>query len=305
MSGRPYVDEPVTDVDGAARAATDAARRWGLDAPVLMRRGMNAIFRCSDVVLRVSTPTAPAVVSLELAAVLADHGVRVPASVRDDVFGGDGFAVTAWDHVTPSGAPVDWASVGSMVARVQRIDRSDLPAALPQPSSIDLPWWHHDRLLADVVEAGGVADRIDATARDGLRSAIERHRGWDDFVDSRDNVVCHGDVHPGNVIMAADGPVLLDWDLLCIAPPAWDHAALMTWSDRWGGDADLYTAFAGGFGWSAHGDRHGDAFAELRLVSATLMRWKAALIDPAARPEAERRLAYWRGDTAAPMWQAQ
>jgi len=41
------------------------------------------------------------------------------------------------------------------------------------------------------------------------------------------------------------------------------------------------------------------------LVAATLMRWKVALVDPAARPEAERRLAYWRGDADAPAWRAQ
>jgi hypothetical protein len=34
------------------------------------------------------------------------------------------------------------------------------------------------------------------------------------------------------------------------------------------------------------------------------MRLRAGRMDPAARPEAERRLAYWRGDPDAPQWTA-
>ena len=211
----------------------------------------------------------------------------------------DGFAVTAWPHVDAVAAPIDWTEVGSTVRRVHDVASSSLPAELPQPSPTEFPWWNHEALLADV------GPHLDPTAAAGIRAAIDRHRGWDDFVGSDDLVVSHGDVHPGNVIMSAGGPVLIDWDLLCRAPRGWDHAAMMTWSDRWGGPPDVYDRFAAGYGWSARGDRHAEAFAELRLVAATLMRWKVALVDPAARPEAERRLAYWRGDVDAPAWRAQ
>ena len=53
------------------------------------------------------------------------------------------------------------------------------------------------------------------------------------------------------------------------------------------------------------GDQSAEAFAELRLVAATLMRLKAAIRNEAAMPEAQRRLAHWRGESDAPMWQAQ
>jgi Ser/Thr protein kinase RdoA (MazF antagonist) len=118
-------------------------------------------------------------------------------------------------------------------------------------------------------------------------------------------VVCHGDVHPGNVLMTADGPVLLDWDLLCWAPAAWDHAPLLRWADRWGGSAGGYDAYAAGYGTSFRGDPTAEAFGELRLVAATLMRVAAAIVDPAEGEEAERRLRYWRGDPDAPSWAAQ
>ena len=101
-------------------------------------------------------------------------------------------------------------------------------------------------------------------------------------------------------MMTADGPALIDWDLLCWAPAGWDHGPMMTWHERWGGAAGEYDAFASGYGASLRDDPTTEAFAELRLVAATLMRLKAARRDPSARPEADRRLAYWRGDLDAP-----
>jgi Ser/Thr protein kinase RdoA (MazF antagonist) len=118
-------------------------------------------------------------------------------------------------------------------------------------------------------------------------------------------LVCHGDVHPGNVMQSIDGPVLLDWDLLCAAPAAWDHAPLMTWTGRWGGEPGIYEAFAAGYGRSFRGDAVAEAISELRLVAATLMRVRAGRSDPAAAREAALRLRYWRGEQAAPMWHAQ
>lgn len=38
------------------------------------------------------------------------------------------------------------------------------------------------------------------------------------------NGLCHADLHPGNVIMAADGPKLIDWTGLVRAPAAFDLA---------------------------------------------------------------------------------
>ena len=117
-------------------------------------------------------------------------------------------------------------------------------------------------------------------------------------------VVCHGDVHPGNVVMTADGPVLLDWDLLCAAPAGWDHAMLLR-LPRWGWPARWYDDFAAGYGRSLADDPAARAIAELRLVAATLLRLRAGVADPSAMPEARRRLAFWRGDPDAPTWRAQ
>ena len=294
---RPFVDQPVTDIAAADRAARAAAAAWHLPPPRLHRRGMNAIHVAGDVVLRVGRPTAPPVASLELADRLTARGVRVPRPVRHEAVEHAGLTVTAWERLRPTGEPTAWTEVGALVARVHELTVADLPSDHPLPSPTSFPWWDFESLLVEIGPA------LDARSRTGLEAAVARWPDWSRMHDRR-RAVCHGDVHPGNVMMTVDGPVLLDWDLLCAAPPSWDHGPLMTWTERWGGPPGLYEAFAAGYGWSARGDPTAEAYAELRLVAATLMRVRAALVDPAARDEAERRLRHWRGEADAPPWRA-
>ena len=182
-----------------------------------------------------------------------------------------------------------------MVAAVHAIDRDILPAAYPVPPGETFPWWQLDDVLADVGRR-----RRPAGARRAGGDASNATPGW---ATGAERVVCHGDVHPGNVVMTAGGPVLLDWDLLCLAPPGWDHSMLLR-LPRWGWPARWYDEFADGYGRSLADDPVTIAIAELRLVAATLMRLRAGRADPAAMPEAQRRLAFWRGDPAAPLWTA-
>lgn len=296
MTVRPYVDARVDDADTALDAARVAASKWALPEPYLLRHGMNAIHRSGDVVLRVASPTVDARRSIELALLLTSIGVPTVVPAFDDVVEHGGLSVTAWHHIAETSTAIDWSSVGRIVRRVHDLGPADLPLGLPLPSPVDFPWWRFESML-DELES-----ELDAQSLGGLRAALERHAEWESFDET---VVCHGDVHPGNVMMTESGPVLIDWDLLCRAPRGWDHGPLMTWTETWGGGEGIYEAFADGYGWSARGDTSAEAFAELRLVAATLMRVRAGLNDPLARPEAERRLRHWRGDPAAPVWRAQ
>lgn len=301
---RAYVDQPVRDLAAAERLARTAVSRWGLTAtPQLLRAGMNALFAADDVIIRVSGPTVPGGVALELASFLRDAGIRVPQPARDDVVTDGPRCATAWPRLTaPNGDSdgIDWVVVGEMVRAVHDLDVDALPEGVPLPPAESFPWWDLDALLSR-------AAPIDERAEAGLRAAIETGRGWAATADRlADRVVCHGDVHPGNIMLAPDGPVLIDWDLLCWAPRGWDHGPLMTWEQRWGGTPGIYERFASGYGRSLRGDPVAETLAELRLVAATLMRVIAGRNgDAAAAAEAERRLCYWRGDVDAPPWRAQ
>ena len=295
-TSRAYVDQPIMDLPVAHRVAAGAAQAWGLDTPVLFRKGMNAIFLAGPAAIRVSTPNADASTSLQLASVLHGVDLRVPKSLRDDVFVAEGMSATCWERVERADQPIDWHEVGAMVRRVHQLDPADLPQDYPLPSPASFPWWDFGELLADTSSV------LDEVAEAGIRAAVDRYSTWRDFDDV---VVCHGDVHPGNVIMSSDGPVLIDWDLMCEAPAGWDHAPMMTWAERWGGSPGEYESFATGYGQSLRGSRPAEAFAELRLVAATLMRVKAGMATDDSMPEALQRLRYWRGEQDAPVWRAQ
>ena len=256
---------------------------------------MTALYECGDVVLRISRAGAPAVKrSLELAELLTARGIRVPLPARDDVLADGELAATAWRRLVPVGTEPDWRDVGRMIAEVHAIDPRSLPMGMSLPPCESFPWWHFEERLEDVDAA------LDARARAGLVEVIERHAGWAEGIE---RVVCHGDVHPGNVMMTGDGATLLDWDMLCAGPPAWDHAMLLR-LDRWGWPRRWYNEFAAGYGRSLAGEPAAEALADLRLVAATLMRLRAGLADPATMPEAQLRLTYWRGVSDAPVWTA-
>lgn len=294
---RAYVDTPIGDVTAATAAARTAAERFGLPDPGLHRSSMNAVFNAGDVVLRVSRTTVPAERALALAEVLAGAGISVASPARSTVVHVGSLSVTAWERLVPVDGPVTWDAIGALVQRVHALDVSALPDGLPTPRPTSFPWWRFEHLLVEV------RPLVDVAAFDGLAAVVERHPGWR-RTRPADDVVCHGDVHPGNVVQTAAGPVLVDWDLLCRAPRGWDHAPLMRWSDRWGGAPDAYAAFASGYGRSFRGDPFAEAVADLRLVAATIMAIRAAATDPRRRDEAERRLRWWRGEEDAPVWRS-
>ena len=300
LAPRPFVDRPASDVAAATDAAIAAARRWDLPPPTLLRRGMNAIFEAADVVIRVGAPTAPMSASVELARTLLAHGIPVPEPVDRAIAhdSASGLTASGWRRIRPVPAPVDWRAVGSIVRRVHDLPVDAVSGGYPVADPRRFPWWDFDALLDDV------GRDVDAPARHGIAAVVERHRVWRHLVGERP-CVCHGDMHPGNVMMSGDGPVLLDWDLLCWANPAWDHGMLAGYARRWAGPPATYQAFVDGYGRSFDDTEVLAAVRDLRDVAATLMRVRAGRTDPEARAEASRRLEFYRGAKDPPVWRLQ
>ncbi|MBI4935692.1 MAG: aminoglycoside phosphotransferase family protein [Actinobacteria bacterium] len=278
--------------------AAAAARQWGLPDPVLIRTGMNSLFAAGDdVVLRVGRPAFPIATERAWMSLMSSHDVRVPRLLHD-MNGGEGVSVVAIERIHPVG-DIDWCATGAMVHRLHAIDPSAAPGL---PWAGHFPHWQIESLLADVRAS------IDSSALAGIERCLRQWAGWQERL--REHlVVCHGDVHPGNVMQAADGPVLIDWDLRCMAPAGWDHGPMLQWSEhwttRWGGGPLAYDQFAQGYGVSLRDDWMTQALSAMRMVIATLMRVRAGRTDVVAAAEAERRLRYWRGDPDAPLWDPQ
>lgn len=280
---------PTSDLEQFVQQVAAKHRLRGVR---LVRDGWNAVFATeSGVVLRAGTPAFAFDDDQRTANLLIEHGVSTPRVLFREVL--DHRAVTAVEQVVPNGT-VDWTAVGEQVARLHRVPVGELSL----PSCTDFAHWRFDALLDELRTS------IDNEAYEAMCACRDRWATWQQSA-LHNTVVCHGDVQPGNVIPTDEGPVLIDLDLRCSAPAAYDHAALLTWEHRWNGTPGTYAAFAAGYGRSFANDQLGEQFAELRLLAATLMRLRAARVDPSAAAEASLRLQWWRGDADAPRWTPQ
>jgi tRNA A-37 threonylcarbamoyl transferase component Bud32 len=71
--------------------------------------------------------------------------------------------------------------------------------------------------LRDLIDGSFLEGRVSEHIATGILALIERLRPGDGL--------CHGDLHPGNVIMTADGPRIIDWIGAVRAPAALDLAS--------------------------------------------------------------------------------
>ena len=310
----PLVASPISVVDD--NVIDEGIQHFAVDQKLsdiqLIRRSMNAVYKVmtpsGPQIMRVSQPTDTTLPAIEFAEFLRRNHFEVPAPMSHVPFRHDEIEITVWEYVEPDlDQLVDWQAIGSFVQRLHEINPADIATFYPLPKAASFPWWNFDQLLADM------GSTLEASDAEILLERWQMLRPYFiaaqniDLESSLDRpVLCHGDIHPGNVIVSrtTGRPVLLDWDLLSVAPREWDHAALLTWASRWGGQPSTYSDFAQGYGADFSTNDLANALAELRLLSATLMRWRASLSLPSARAEAENRMKWWRQDPTAPMWQA-
>lgn len=118
------------------------------------------------------------------------------------------------------------AGLWTTLARVHAHWLGKRPRGVPV---CDAAWWRHlcvGRIRPHVVAAGErtgepvFAEVADALARWAEDPAMHR------ALAVLPRTLVHGDLHRGNVLLAADGPTLIDWGNAKVAPPEFDLAVL-------------------------------------------------------------------------------
>jgi len=283
--------------EAAGRVARSVAAHLGLAAPLLLRVGTSAVFRCGDTAVRIGAKGAEPEPTIRLVRFLAGAGIPVPVPLAGP-FDVDGHPVAIWRWVAATGQPVDGEALGRVVARVHAIVLSDLPGV------VNIPSWS-ERAVADAgpalieIRSRSLLPRVQL---ERLEAVYRHHLGWETRTQTP-TVVCHGDLHLNNVLVTDDGLCLIDWDTVCLAPACWDHA-MFTTLDLWGGPRGFYGAFSRGYGHDYSTDPGCRDLAVPRLLAASANLVLNAQWDNRAAAQVAVRMGYWMGDSSARSWEA-
>ena len=203
----PFVSQPVSDRGNARARAKQCAKELGATDVTPIRESMCSTFRADGAMLRVGHFTSDPSTAKHLATMLRNAGFRVPDVIATWQQDETGLGVIAYENVPETGYAIDWREVGRMIRRLHTdIAPSDIPAGYPIATPTSLPWWNFDAMLTHL-EATAFVPREQLLM---LREAAERGAAWTEIVKPPLHVLTHGDVHPGNILMSEDGPVLID-----------------------------------------------------------------------------------------------
>ncbi len=266
-----------------------------------MRSGVNDVYVVDDLVIRLAPPSADIERQAKAANLLTESGIAIPTLVDWGIV--DNRPFTAWERVEADPSiDVDFRELGHEIGRLHHIDPSLATDVLALPWCDEASWLDLDAGL-DAADAANVVPRGDIEI---LRACWEQLRSWGERCRATGSpVICHGDVHPQNVIMREGKAIVIDWDTICLGPPQWDHAALLTWSSRWGGRPSAYPDFAVGYDTSFSGDQLANDLARLRLLAPTVNLIARGATSARHAAEAQIRIKYWRGEEGAPTWTPQ
>ncbi|MGW5733947.1 MULTISPECIES: phosphotransferase enzyme family protein [Streptomyces] len=273
--------------------ARDVLAAAGLDREAaLLALGENAVFGSGGSVVKVGR-AAPELLDrarreLRIARWLEDSGVPAVRAAEDEPRLVDGHPVTVWHRLPESVRPAEPRDLAALLRLVH---------ALPAPE-FELP---RRELLGGVERWLRLAgDTIDAGDADYLR---ERRDGFAAAAAALTPRLApgpiHGDALPRNVLVGAEGPVLVDLETFSADLREHDLVVLALSRDRYGLAPEAYDAFVAEYGWDV---REWDGCAVLRGARETAScAWVAqhAPTNPKALAEFRRRVASLRdGDTA-------
>jgi Ser/Thr protein kinase RdoA (MazF antagonist) len=290
----------LVSISDAELLASNVASGLGLGPCELIRSGANHVFRTAETVIRVSPPNTNVEGQVALARHLLLAGLPVAAPLGEPIRT-DSAGITIWERVRATDQPIDFRQLGKEVAKLHSLDIHEIERIENLPSFDSAPWLQIETNLA-ALHGAAILSPKDFSI---LRLACEKVRGWGTVRDGNRLVACHGDVHPQNVLMRDGQVVIIDWDTICLGPPEWDHIALLTWSERWGGDRSTYGEFAAGYGNDFTSFEPAFVQMQVRLLAPTINLATRTLRNANLAGELERRMQYWRGIDAPPHWTPQ
>lgn len=214
------------------------------------------------------------------------------------VAGRDGYEVSL--------TPVQWRELGVALHRLHTVD---LPPELAEtiPHETYRAYWRDltlrfQALVAETTFADPVAAQCAAFLREQhevVTHLVRRAAELAAILKTRapDQVLCHGDMHAGNVLLTADGALyVVDWDTVLLAPKERDLMAVGM-GGSWQG-ADVETWFYEGYG-SAEVDRHVLAYYRYERVIQDIAEFgKQLLLSDAGGADRAQSLHYLIGSFA-------
>lgn len=273
--------------------ARDVLGAAGLDRDAtLLALGENAVFGGGGTVVKVGR-AAPELLDrarreLRIAHWLEESGVPAVRAAEGEPRLVDGHPVTVWHRLPEAVRPAEPRDLAVLLRLVH---------ALPAPD-FELP---RRELLGGVERWLRLAgEAIDVEDADYLR---ERRDGFEAAAAALTPRLApgpiHGDALPRNVLVGANGPVLVDLETFSSDLREHDLVVMALSRDRYGLPADAYDGFVAEYGWDV---REWEGCAVLRGARETAScAWVAqhAPTNPQALAEFRRRVASLRdGDTS-------
>jgi len=274
----------------AARVALDELTGAGTDT--VIRDGASLLVRRGDVVVRARPAAERHVAERELALALRLVADAVPVTppVLDRVLAVDGQVLTSWRWCEPVRSARS-ADLGLLAGHLRRCAAGG-PGGL---AAFD-PLGHIAEVVADAgdgPDARWVRRRVEELRAPYAAAAADDPLGA---------TVVHGDLHRGNVVVAAEGPLLTDLELGGWGPASYDAAAPVVAVRRYGAPTDGLGRFLDGLGVDPTGAPGFATFVDTYELWVTAWAVGVAPRDPAWAAEATRRVAALR-DGADHRWQ--
>jgi len=200
-------------------------------------------------------------------------------------------AVTFWPLVESTGRKTDWQALGGVLRRIHSLTPPDGMVSLWDP-------------------VGRVAARLESyrsrpNARAEYVQVLSAGCWWGRWMiggsDPATLTLVHGD--PTNVIMAADGLVLIDFDLCGLGPPLWDVASVAVRQRRFGLSLGDLEGFYGAYHFDAAASRGFEDLVRLReLLDCSFALEAAGDSGSVVDQELEIRIRALRDPTDRSRW---